>query len=461
MAFYYVKHNGTATGDAGRYASKQTGSFAGLGTSGYYASVAAAVAATTAPVAGDYVLVSSSHVQNVAVGQLYITVPTGVVVICVSDAAIDTMSEGAVFDTASGNVYAGTDGAGGFVAYYGLTIKPEDDFILGTTAAASEISLNNCVIDFSLASQFSDNIASPLDGALVTLRDCNIKPTDTTGVAAFALQSGAIVSWFGGTLQSVTNPTEYLLDPLGTGGCSLLLDSVDLSAHSGIQLMDSQSGASEDSNTLTLRNCKLPASYTLAATMQEGSWVLLENCHSSGKYASAFMNYVGSFDTSTLNTRTGGATVDGQLISYDVATTTHAVKGFVAFRFKIGAVKADFSTAKTLTVHVMHDSQGNGTSSDLTDVDAWLEAYVPISGGPQRKFYTNRNSNPFEVTGTDHADESSETWTTTGITTPVKQSLSITTAGGDDDGIADVWFCLSIPSISAGDVFVDPKIEVS
>ena len=39
MAFYYVKNGGTAIGDAGRYATKQTGSFAGLGAANYYGAI--------------------------------------------------------------------------------------------------------------------------------------------------------------------------------------------------------------------------------------------------------------------------------------------------------------------------------------------------------------------------------------------------------------------------------------
>ena len=47
MAYYYVKNGGTATGDAGRYATQQTGSFATLGTANYYNDIITAIAATT------------------------------------------------------------------------------------------------------------------------------------------------------------------------------------------------------------------------------------------------------------------------------------------------------------------------------------------------------------------------------------------------------------------------------
>ena len=49
MAYYYVKNGGTATGDAGRYATQQTGSFATLGAANYYNNIEAAILATTPP----------------------------------------------------------------------------------------------------------------------------------------------------------------------------------------------------------------------------------------------------------------------------------------------------------------------------------------------------------------------------------------------------------------------------
>ena len=61
MAFYYVKNGGTATGDTGRFGAKQTGSFAVLGASSTYATITGALAATTAPVSGDFIVCSDLY----------------------------------------------------------------------------------------------------------------------------------------------------------------------------------------------------------------------------------------------------------------------------------------------------------------------------------------------------------------------------------------------------------------
>ena len=93
MAFYYVKNGGTATADAGRFATKQTGTFAALGVGSHYPTITAAMAATTTPTSNDFILVSDVHSHSYgAVGQSWAG-PTGIVdplnIVSVDDTAID------------------------------------------------------------------------------------------------------------------------------------------------------------------------------------------------------------------------------------------------------------------------------------------------------------------------------------------------------------------------------------
>ena len=90
MAYYYVKNGGTATGDAGRYASQQTGSFAALGVGGYYPDLAAAIAATTSPVADDFILVSDLHSSAISTNRTITgLIPNVFFVVFVNDANLD------------------------------------------------------------------------------------------------------------------------------------------------------------------------------------------------------------------------------------------------------------------------------------------------------------------------------------------------------------------------------------
>jgi hypothetical protein len=79
----------------------------------------------------------------------------------------------------------------------------------------------------------------------------------------------------------------------------------------------------------------------------------------------------------------------------------------------------------TLTVEIVHDSQGAGTGSAFQNDELALEVwYAGTSGYPQYVKSTSAKSN-LVGTASDYTS-SSETWTTTGLTTPIKQKLSVT-----------------------------------
>jgi len=90
VAYYIVRDDGTAVGDAGRYTSQQTGPVAALGTANYYGSRTLAYAATTPPVAGDFILFSDLHVFTQASSiSLTGTYPLPVLEVCVDDANME------------------------------------------------------------------------------------------------------------------------------------------------------------------------------------------------------------------------------------------------------------------------------------------------------------------------------------------------------------------------------------
>ena len=145
MAFYYVKTGGTATGDAGRYASKQTGSFAGLGAANYYATITAALAATTAPVAGDYIVCSHLYDFDNGSGQIGNTFPTGAGVTCMSvdDTAIDSYLAGAKEQTNGIILNIGTVKYVGFIHDTGNAIS---------VSSNSHTTYENCTLELTTRS---------------------------------------------------------------------------------------------------------------------------------------------------------------------------------------------------------------------------------------------------------------------------------------------------------------------
>ncbi len=61
-SYYYFKNGGTATGDAGRYTTQQTGSFTTLGSSNYYNDLNAALS-----------IIDTAVIFNAADARLYVT----------------------------------------------------------------------------------------------------------------------------------------------------------------------------------------------------------------------------------------------------------------------------------------------------------------------------------------------------------------------------------------------------
>jgi hypothetical protein len=121
-------------------------------------------------------------------------------------------------------------------------------------------------------------------------------------------------------------------------------------------------------------------------------------------------------------------------------------------------------SAITVTVDVLHDgAQGGSPSVNVTDRDIWLEVqYLGTSGFPLSLFATDAASSgsPFEsnylATAKDQ-DASSATWTTTGMSNPVTQKLSVTFTPQEKGFIHGVVKL----ALASRTVYVDPVLQVS
>jgi hypothetical protein len=141
-AYYYVKTGGTATGDAGRATSQRTGSFATMGASAYYDTEAEAYAATTAPVAGDFLMFSDAYNDSTNSAKTFsntIGDQTPINIISVSDANADQYSSGATADSGT-NFDILLNGHG---SYTGFTFLVGDDLLFGTDSLSK---LTECSI---------------------------------------------------------------------------------------------------------------------------------------------------------------------------------------------------------------------------------------------------------------------------------------------------------------------------
>lgn len=180
-----------------------------------------------------------------------------------------------------------------------------------------------------------------------------------------------------------------------------------------------------------IRDCKLPTGWSglLVSSGQQGPGQRFEmyNCDSADTHERLWIeDYAGSIKSELTIVRTGGASDGTTPISWKMATSANAE--YPLIRLESGEIFVPNSTvgsAITCTVEIVHDSQGAGSGAKFQDDEIWLEAVgLGTSGTPLGTYYGDSKSDIL-ATAANQAD-SSETWTTTGLTTPIKQNLSVT-----------------------------------
>lgn len=239
--------------------------------------------------------------------------------------------------------------------------------------------------------------------------------------ARFSL--GGQLLWRGGAYVPLTNqPTALFTLNQRSYGPSLV-EGVDLSAlPSTVNIVGNGNGTC----SLMLRNCKLPASWSGSlvgvAITTPGFRVEMHNCDSADtNYRLWVEDYAGSIKSETTLVRTGGAS-DG-VTGYSLKMTTTANANALVAPLvspEIVIWNDDVGSSKTVTFEILHDSATN-----LTDGEIWIEVqYLGTSGVPLGSFVSDAKADVL-ATAADQTT-SSETWTTTGMTNPNKQKLSVT-----------------------------------
>lgn len=176
MAYYYIKSGGTATVDAGRYATAQTGSFTTLGAANYYPSIedimTAYNAGVTEPVSGDTIVISDAHSETLSAARNIVAVTTAgnaayLTFISVDDANCDTYAAattaqialaasltvaqsrfyGIFFDVQTNAALLLTSVAEALTTFkdcYFDHTTGNDDFLMSLGASDSQLYINDC-----------------------------------------------------------------------------------------------------------------------------------------------------------------------------------------------------------------------------------------------------------------------------------------------------------------------------
>ena len=412
------------------------------------------VGADAIDVAGDTVYVSSLHNQTqgatltLSFAGTYAS-PTKVLSV---DDATGTITPGAEVSTTNnfaivmnGSVYCH-----GMTFIAGIGSSSGTPLTIGSTASKSVFENCNIKVAATGSGQIYHGNAASTIVCILELINSNISLNATT--SRFNLNGQLL--WRGGAYVPLTNqPTALFTLNQRSYGPSLV-EGVDLSAlPSTVNIVGNGAGMCQ----LLLRNCKLPASWSGSlvgvAITTPGFRVEMHNCDSiDTNYRLWIEDYAGSIKSETTLVRTGGAS-DGTTGYSFKMTTTASANSVVAplVSPEIAIWNDTVGSSKTVTVEILHDSATN-----LTDGEIWLEVqYLGTSGFPLGLFESDAKADIL-ATAADQAT-SSETWTTTGMTNPNKQKLSVTFTP-QEKGYLQAKVYLAKASKT---VYVDPKLTVA
>ncbi len=263
--------------------------------------------------------------------------------------------------------------------------------------------------------------------------------------------------WEGGALNTTTVAPTALV-AFG----SVDNAAVGIARITGVDLSGMASGESlvylggNPGGRVVFVNCKLGSGVSItsgAYTSLIGPLVSVENCDSADtNYRAGWYSPAGSVTTETTLVRSGGASDGTTSIAWKMASNADADYPILSVESPYISIWNDTAgSSKTVTVEILHDSTTN-----LTDGEIWLEVqYLGTSGFPLSSFISDAKAS-FLAAAADQTT-SSETWTTTGMTNPNKQKLSVTFTPQEKGYIqAKVYLAKASKT-----VYVDPKLTVA
>jgi hypothetical protein len=207
---------------------------------------------------------------------------------------------------------------------------------------------------------------------------------------------------------------------------------------------------------IVLRNCKLPASWSGALihpTTTDTGRISMYNCDNADtNYKLWIETSAGSIKEETTRVRTGGASDGTTPLSWKMTTNSDAAypNGLVISDETVSWNEST-GASKTVTVEILHDS-----ATALKDDEIWLEVqYLGTSGVPLGSFIDDAKADVL-ATAADQTT-SSATWTTTGMSNPNKQKLSVTFTPQEKG------YILAVVKMAKASytVYVCPKMEVT
>lgn len=367
---------------------------------------------------------------------------------CTAGAIIATTATSGNNITVNGSFYA-----------YGLTLKPGAGGGVNASISLAQTAGNIQTWDTSTfdlnttgaGSSLSIGTSANQQQTEVLWKLCDLK----FGATGHGINLSNKFRWDGGTVLSGTStPSGALFRCTNSGEPAIgYITGVDFSNFSsGLNLVSVTAGPA---GTVVFRNCKMPSGWngSLITTPAIGMRAELYNCSASDQnYALWVEDYAGSIKHETTLVKTGGASDGTTPISWKMATSANAEYPAIILRSpEIQKWNETTGSAVTVTVDFLRDSATN-----LQDDEIWLEVeYLGTSGFPLSVFADDAAADVL-ATPADQAT-SAATWTTTGMSNPNEQKLSVTFTP-QEKGLIIARVCMGVASTT---VYVDPVLQVS
>lgn len=249
-----------------------------------------------------------------------------------------------------------------------------------------------------------------------------------------------------------TAPTALIVIPgRGVSGPTVKVSGVDLSAASGA-LVDVAGAAGA---RVSFENCKLHASATVTTGTPfgpNGTIVELVNCDSADtNYNYHRHSYQGDITDETTIVRTDGASNGDVPFSLKMVSSANA-KFFSPLESPPVTVWNE-TTGSAITVSIPVVTDG----VTLTDAEAWIEVeYLGTSGFPLSTIASDRAADIL-ATPANQTTDATSTWTTTGLSSPLKQTLSVSITP-QEKGLIRARVMLARASTT---MYVDPMAQVA
>ncbi len=413
-----------------------------------------------ADVAGDFCFLSQVHAESItaanATWALAGTVAAPTRVICVNDAAEPPTSvANTATITSTGNFFVTATGS-----FYMRGIS----FFIGTGSGSPGLIFQNGAHQYEDMSfqilatgnayvKFGDGTRTDLQKD--HLKNCNFKFASATN--RIALESD--FRWEGGSVLSGSSTPARLFYPIPRQGVEASISGVDFSVlASTFSFFDS---------TITcafrpvIRNCKLPAGWPSstnglfnAAPTQPG--VRAEMHNSDGidtNHRLRIEDHAGIITSETVVVRTGGATDGSVPFSWKMVTNANA--NALTAPLDSPELPAVWNSVAGSPITVKVDILSDGATNLKDDEIALHLQYLGTSGFPVSTFISDARANVL-ATAADQSSSASA-WTTTGLTTPNMQELSVTFTPQEAGFIQGRVVHTKVSKA----VYVDPKFQVS